>query len=164
MDSLPQLGDDVFLTDSGLETDLIFHHGYDLPYFAAFVLLEDEAGRERLRRYFREHAAVARNAGVGFVLESHTWRASSDWGEQLGYSPDRLADVNRRAIDLLAELRTELHDVIRPVVISGCIGPRGDGYRPAELMTEDDAHRPRHVQRAARPVAIYCNAAQPVPA
>jgi len=141
MDSLPQLADEVFLTDSGLETDLIFHYGYDLPYFAAFVLLEDESGRTRLRQYYREHAAIAREAGVGFVLESPTWRASPDWGERLGYSPERLADVNRRAIDLLVDLRSELQDGVGPVVVSGCIGPRGDGYRPAELMTEEDAQR-----------------------
>ena len=141
MDTLAQLADQVFLTDAGLETALIFHHGYDLPHFAAFVLLDDEAGLETLRRYYREHADIARDAGVGFVLESPTWRASPDWGELLGYSPERLADVNRRAIDLLVDLRAELQDVVRPVVISGCVGPRGDGYRPAELMSEDDAQR-----------------------
>ncbi len=105
MDTLPQLTDAVFLTDSGLETDLIFHHGYDLPHFAAFVLLDANAGVETLRQYYREHAEIARDAGVGFVLESPTWRASPDWGELLGYPPERLADVNRRAIDLLVDLR-----------------------------------------------------------
>ena len=108
MNSLPQLADTVFLTDSGMETDLIFHHGYDLPHFAAFVLLDDEDGTETLRQYFREHAAIARDAGVGLVLESPTWRASPDWGELLDYSPERLADINRRAIALLADIRTEL--------------------------------------------------------
>ncbi len=148
MNSLPQLADTVFLTDSGLETDLIFHHGYDLPHFAAFVLLDDEAGTETLRQYFRDHAAVARDAGVGFVLESPTWRASLDWGELLGYSPERLADVNRRAIALLTDVRAELGPLAQPVVISGCVGPRGDGYRPAQLMTEDEAHRYHSTQIA----------------
>ncbi len=141
MDSLPQLAETVFLTDSGLETDLIFHHGYDLPDFAAFVLLDDASGVEALRRYYRDHATIARDAGVGFVLESPTWRASPDWGERLGYPPARLADVNRRAIALLVDLRAELENEVRPVVISGCVGPRGDGYRPAELMSADDAQR-----------------------
>jgi len=141
MDSRPQLADTVFLTDSGLETDLIFHHGYDLPHFAAFVLLDDEAGTETLRKYFRDHAAVARDAGVGFVLESPTWRANPDWGDLLGYSPERLADVNQRAIALLADVRAELGSLAQPVVISACVGPRGDGYRPAQLMTEDEAQR-----------------------
>ena len=36
------------LTDSGLETDLIFHHGVDLPAFAAFPLLDDPAGLDRM--------------------------------------------------------------------------------------------------------------------
>ena len=50
---LPQLGDRVFLTDSGLETTLIFHDGYDLPAFAAFPLLDDDQGRARLADYYR---------------------------------------------------------------------------------------------------------------
>jgi len=68
--SLPQVTGGVFLTDSGLETDLIFHHGYDLPLFAAFVLFEEETGVEALRRYYEDHAAIAKANGAGFILES----------------------------------------------------------------------------------------------
>ncbi len=136
---LPQLADAVFLTDSGLETGLIFHDGYDLPHFAAFVLLHDPTGTETLRRYYREHADIAVRTGSGLVLESATWRASPDWGERLGYTPDRLADVNRRAVDLLVEVRADLGDGVGPVVISGCVGPRGDGYRPGDLMSPEAA-------------------------
>jgi len=90
----------VFLTDTGLETTLIFHDGYDLPLFAAITLLHDEAGRERLDRYFSEHAQVAAQLGVGFILESVTWRASEDWGDLLGYSPAALAEANRGVVVL----------------------------------------------------------------
>ncbi len=69
------------------------------------MLLDDKAGTETLRRYAREHATIARDAGVGIVLESPTWRANPDWGGRLGYPPERLADVNRRAIALLVDLR-----------------------------------------------------------
>ena len=41
---LPQLGGELFLTDGGIETTLIFHQGLELPEFAAFVLLDDEEG------------------------------------------------------------------------------------------------------------------------
>ena len=133
------MGSGAFLTDSGLETDLIFHHGFDLPDFAAFVLLDDEAGIDALRRYYREHAAIAASSGAGFVLDSPTWRASPDWGQRLGYTPERLADANRRAIQLLVDVRDELGADVGPVVVSGCVGPRGDGYRPGELMAADEA-------------------------
>ena len=49
---LPQLDGDLFLTDGGIETVLIFHEGIDLPEFAAFDLLKDDAGTETLRRYY----------------------------------------------------------------------------------------------------------------
>jgi S-methylmethionine-dependent homocysteine/selenocysteine methylase len=129
----------VFLTDSGLETVLIFHHGYELPDFAAFVLLDDEAGSEALRSYYRDHAALAQDAGAGFILESPTWRASPDWAERLGYTDEALAAANRKAIDMLVEIRSELDGDGPAMVVSGCVGPRGDGYRPAALMTAGEA-------------------------
>ncbi len=84
--ALPRLSPELFLTDSGLETDLIYNQGVDLPQFAAFPLLDDAAGVRRLRSYFATHAAIAAAADVGFVFESATWRASADWGALLGYS------------------------------------------------------------------------------
>jgi homocysteine S-methyltransferase len=120
---LPQVGGGVYLTDSGIETVLIFHHGYELPDFAAFVLLDDEVGVETLRNYYRDHAAIARDAGTGFVFESPTWRASPDWGARLGYTDEALAAANRKAIDMLVEVRSELDRDGPPMVVSGCVGP-----------------------------------------
>src|SRR3954454_20633888 len=88
-DHLPQLDGDVFLTDGGIETVLIFHEGLDLPLFAAFDLLKDERGTERLRRYYAPYLALARERGLGFALESPTWRASSRWAAALGYDAAR---------------------------------------------------------------------------
>jgi homocysteine S-methyltransferase len=139
-DALPQLAQTVFLTDSGIETTLIFHDGYELPYFAAVVLLRDEAGREHLDGYFLEHAQVAAQAGVGFILESATWRASSDWGHLLGYTRDELAEANRAAINQLVNLRSRLAESVRDIVISGCIGPRADGYHGTARMNAEQAH------------------------
>jgi S-methylmethionine-dependent homocysteine/selenocysteine methylase len=137
--SLPQLGGGLFLTDGGIETTLIFHDGFELPHFAAFHLLKDAAGTAALRRYFARYAQIARANGTGFVLESPTWRASSDWGERLGYSAAALADANRKAIDLMQELRAGLQSRRTPVVVSGCVGPRGDGYDPGTAMSPDEA-------------------------
>ena len=134
---LPQLGGELFLTDGGIETSLIFQDGLDLPLFAAFDLLKDATGTQALRRYFRRYRDLAREAGTGFVFESPTWRASRDWGDRLGYSAADLASANARAMALGAELRREAQDLV--VVLSGCVGPRGDGYRPEALMTGEEA-------------------------
>ena len=134
---LPQLGGELFLTDGGIETSLIFQDGLDLPLFAAFDLLKDATGTQALRRYFRRYLDVARMAGTGFVFESPTWRASRDWGMRLDYSAGALAAANGKAMALGAELRREARDLT--VVLSGCVGPRGDGYRPESLMTGEEA-------------------------
>ncbi|OHV10534.1 homocysteine S-methyltransferase family protein [Kushneria phosphatilytica] len=136
---LPQLDGGLFLTDSGLETTLIFQEGLELPCFAAFHLLKDAAGTEVLRDYFRRHVDIAREFGTGFIFESATWRSSPDWGRALGYSSTELDMANRRAIELLHELRKARETSATPCVISGCIGPRGDGYDPGRVMTADEA-------------------------
>ncbi|HEY1317897.1 MAG TPA: homocysteine S-methyltransferase family protein [Gaiella sp.] len=138
-DGLPQLDGTPFLTDGGLETTLIFHDGHDLPHFAAYDLLTRDGGEEALRRYFEPYARIARDRKVGIVLETATWRANPDWAERLGHAPDRLADLNRRAVELLEELRDEYGTDATPIVISGCIGPRGDGYVVGETMTAEEA-------------------------
>lgn len=136
---LPQLSSDLFLTDGGLETTLIFREGFELPDFAAFDLLKHHEGYKALQNYFRTYAAIAQNAGVGFILESATWRANPDWGIKLGYSDESLAEINRRAIALLHEIRNEYETEKTRMVISGCLGPRGDGYIPTDAMTEEEA-------------------------
>jgi S-methylmethionine-dependent homocysteine/selenocysteine methylase len=138
-DGLPQLAGGLFLTDGGIETTLIFHDGLDLPHFAAFHILKDEAGTVALRRYFARYAEIARANGTGFILESPTWRASADWGEKLGYSRGALASANARAIALMQELRMTYQSERTPIVVSGCVGPRGDGYDPGIVMSADEA-------------------------
>ena len=44
---LPQLDDHPFLTDSGLETTLIFHDGVDLPFMASITLHATALGESR---------------------------------------------------------------------------------------------------------------------
>ena len=76
-------------------------------------------------------------------MKPPTWRASSVWGERLGYTPEALDDANRRAIELLAEIRVDLMRSLSldEVVNSGCVGPRGDGYKPGQRMSAPEAER-----------------------
>ncbi|MGZ2259424.1 homocysteine S-methyltransferase family protein [Roseobacter sp. A03A-229] len=135
---LPQLKGTRLLTDGGIETTLIFHDGLELPYFAAFTLLKTADGRAALRRYYENHIRVAKEQRAGFILDSATWRASSDWGLRLGYDAPALAQANRQAVELLRELRAT-HEADAPFVISGNIGPRGDGYVADEMMSAAEA-------------------------
>lgn len=142
---LPQHHGGIFLTDGGMETTLIFHEGIDLPHFAAFVLLDNPEGREKLKQYYASYLAVARDHGTGFVLDSPTWRANPDWGAKLGYDAAALKAINVRSIAFLEELRAGWERPNAPCVISGAIGPRGDGYK-AGNMDADEAeayHRPQ---------------------
>ena len=144
---LPQLtGNALFVTDGGLETELVFHDGIDLPAFAAFPLLDNPDTRARLRRYYDGYLDIARRHGAGFVIETPTWRANPDWATQLGYSPERLDAVNRAAVSLAEEVRAAATAEGLTAVVSGCVGPRGDGYDPSDAMAADEAERYHAVQ------------------
>jgi homocysteine S-methyltransferase len=142
--ALPQLSGRPVVTDGGLETDLIYHHSVDLPHFAAFPLVDDPRGRELLLRYYNEYVAIAKRAGAAVQLETPTWRASRDWGDRLGYSAAELRRVNRDSVALLTRLRDEVG--LASLLVSGCLGPQGDGYVPGETVDPDTAlayHRPQ---------------------
>ncbi|HEV7330255.1 MAG TPA: homocysteine S-methyltransferase family protein [Flavisolibacter sp.] len=137
--TLPHVSADLFLTDGGMETTLLFLEGYDLPCFAAFDLLKDEEGYQAIKNYYRRYLNIARNFNTGFILESPTWRANPEWLEKTGYPAAALADVNEKAVQLLIELRKEFANDIRTIILSGNIGPRGDGYKPEAIMTAEEA-------------------------
>lgn len=137
--ALPQTNGKLFLTDGGIETTMIFSEGLDLPEFAAFHLLTTSEGEATLRRYFHKYATLAKRFGTGLILESATWRSNPDWGARLGYTTESLAEANRKAIQLLQEVRAEFETDRVPMVISGCIGPRGDGYVPGNIMSAPEA-------------------------
>ena len=145
---LPQRSGGIFLTDGGMETTLIFHQGIDLPHFAAFVLLDSAEGRQQLKQYYASYLAVARDHGTGFVLDSPTWRANPDWAARLGYDASALKAINVRSIEFLDELRAGWERPGAPCVVSGAIGPRGDGYK-AGNMAADEAEAYHGAQIAA---------------
>lgn len=130
---LPQLAGGAFLSDGGLETTLVFHRGIDLPHFAAFPLLDEDGGRQALTDYFDAYLGLARARGLGFILDTPTWRANPDWAPQLGYDDGALMAVNRRAVAFAMGLRERWERPGQPIVINGAIGPRGDGYKAGRM-------------------------------
>lgn len=137
--TLPNESEDLFLTDGGLETTLVFLEGFDLPYFAAFDILKDQKGRESMKNYYSRYLKIAEKYKTNFILESPTWRANPDWIEKIGYSKDSLFELNKKAVSLLSDLKTEFSNTVKSILVSGCIGPRGDGYVPDNCMNAEEA-------------------------
>ena len=137
--NLPQLTGKPFLTDGGIETVLLFQQGIELPCFAAFDVLKNEEHCAWLKQYFLDFIDLASHYHTGLILEAITWRASKDWAAQIGYSEKELVHFIHKAVHLLEEVRNESRDRDIDLVISGCIGPRGDGYSPTNMMTARQA-------------------------
>ncbi|RVB79970.1 MULTISPECIES: homocysteine S-methyltransferase family protein [unclassified Mesorhizobium] len=149
--NLPQLANRTFLSDGGMETTLIFHEGLDLPHFASFTLVATPEGRQKLKDYYVRYLTIARRGGTGFILDTPTWRANPDWGMLLGYGPEALRAVNESSIELLLDLRKEFETAETPCVISGAIGPRGDGYKAGNMdANEAEAYHAAQIESFAR--------------
>lgn len=142
---LPNESSDLFLTDGGLETTLLFLEGFELPCFAAFDLLKDEKGYHALKDYKR-YLKIAEKLNTGFILESPTWRANPDWMAAIGYPSSAISEMNKKAVQLLFDLKKEFGNRVNNIVVSGCIGPRGDGYIPQNSMLIEDAKNYHSIQ------------------
>jgi len=134
---LPGQRDRLYLCHTGLETDLIFNHGVDLPGFAAFPLLDSPDGRATLARYYDDLIELVARQNVGLVMESVTWMANKDRAADLGYGPEDLRRLNREAIALMAEARNK--SGYGPLVLSANIGPRSDAYTATGGMSVSEA-------------------------
>jgi homocysteine S-methyltransferase len=132
-----ELTGDTLLTDGGLETTLVFQEGIDLPHFAAFPLVDSVEGRAALHRYYSKYLLLAAEAGLGFILDTPTWRANADWAPRLGYDLPGLRRVNVQSVAILSELRAEWESRVHPLLIDGVIGPRGDGYKGGSMVAEE---------------------------
>ena len=132
-----QFSDRLYLTDGGLETTLIFLEGIELPHFAAFELMNNSEGRNTLRRYFESYISLAKKYDLGFILRTPTWRANPDWAYLLGYSLAELDRINRQSVVFLQDIRDEHAEI--DILVSGCVGPRSDGYVAMKRMSRDEA-------------------------
>ncbi len=137
--SLPQLSGDLFLTDAGLETDLIFNHGIEIREFAAHTLLPSSEGRTALNRYFNGFLDLAKERNAGFILDSATWKAHRHWARDLGSSPAELRAANEESVRFISELRDRFSDNAKPIVLNAIVGPCGDAYRPEVSISTDQA-------------------------
>lgn len=138
-ENLPQMSNKLCITDGGMETTLVFHQQIDLPEFASYDLLRNEEGYDTLFTYYKNYAQMAAEHNVGLILETPTWRANPDWGEKIGDSTETLSALNKTAVKLVKHIRDDYATPDSPIVISGCIGPRGDGYVASSKMTTEEA-------------------------
>ncbi len=128
-----------WLTDGGLETTMIYHEGLDLPYFAAFTLLDSDIGRAALTRYFQTYARIARQAGTGLVLDTVTWRAGTTWGSVMGLDEAAIRRINHEAVAFGRTFRDAMEQNGLPILLDGVIGPSGDGYTIDRALSGDES-------------------------
>lgn len=146
---LPQQKGQMFVTDGGIETHLIFNEGHDLPDMAAYLLNMSEGGREAMRDYYRAYIPIAQKSGQGFLFDTNTWRANPDWGTRVGFDEVSLRTANLKAVDLCQEMQAEFATAGVPSIVSGVLGPRRDAWQHDARMTVEEAMNYHAAQVAA---------------
>lgn len=137
---------ELFLTEGGTETEVMFKWGFELPQFAMYPLLDNPEAVRVLQDMYRRYLAVAAKHRMSMLLGGLDYRASPDWGGLLGYSAEGLADMQHRSIEFLRDVaRAHGSDVPR-ILIGGLIGPRGDAYELNRTITADEAEEYHAVQ------------------
>lgn len=142
----PRLENKFYLTEGGGETEILYKWGFELPEFAMFPLLDNPEADRVIRDMYRRYFEVAARHNTGMLILGHDYRASPDWGAKLGYTPEGLADMQRRTIDFLDGMRREYEGKVSDVYIAGCIGPRGDAYGTGGNISEGESEEYHSVQ------------------
>ena len=142
----PLSSGNFFLTEGGSETEIMYRHGFELPEFAMFPLLENPKAVSAMRRMYSEQLDVAAEFSLSFMLSGLDYRASPDWGSKLGYSPEALADSNIAAIEFLRDIAKDYKNQIPELLIGGILGPRGDAYSLNKGITAASAEDYHAVQ------------------
>lgn len=137
-----------YLTDGGIETEIMHRWGHDLPEFAMFPLLENPVAVADMRSMYRAYLDTAAATGLSALMGGLDYRASPDWGALLGYSPAALAEANLGSIDFLRDLAREYDSDIDQILVQGFVGPRGDAYQRNVVMERDEAQDYHSVQLA----------------
>lgn len=142
----PRLEGKFYLTEGGTETEILYKWGFELPEFAMFPLLDNPKADQVIRDIYRRYFDAAEKHQTGLLILGHDYRASPDWGAKLGYTTEGLADMQRRTIEFLDDVRREYVGRVSDVYIAGCIGPRGDAYGTGGDISEEEAEEYHSVQ------------------
>lgn len=132
----------LVLTYGGTETVILFDLNHDLSEFAAFVVpLSFPQVQTRLEETFYDPLAqLAIEANAPLVMDACTWRASPDYLAKLGFNePDDIKRVNSAAVAAQIRIRDRWAPKGLRGIISGEIGPRGDGYKADSRMSAAEA-------------------------
>ena len=144
---LPPMGSgEIFLTEGGSETEIMYRYGFELPEFSMLPLLDNPQAVSAMRDVFSQQLDVAAEFGLSFLLTGLDYRASPDWGAKLGYSASGLADANIASIEFLRDITKGYEDQIPQLLIGGILGPRGDAYSLNKEITAKSAEEYHAVQ------------------
>lgn len=136
----------LYLTEGGVEPELMFKCGRRLPEFAMYPLLEDPAAMVDVRRIYADYLDVAARHGFCALMGGMDYRASPDWAAKLGYSLARLEEAELANVEFLREMAAAYHHDIDTILINGFVGPRGDAYTGEPGMTQVEAEDYHSVQ------------------
>ena len=138
----------IYLTEGGQETEIMHKHGFELPEFAMFPLLDQPRAVAVLRSMYGQYLDTAARHGFAALIGGLDYRASPDWAEKLGYSAAGLEEMQLRSIDFLRSVAEPYREQLPSIRYVGIVGPRGDAYTVNDAMTAEESEDYHSVQLA----------------
>jgi S-methylmethionine-dependent homocysteine/selenocysteine methylase len=135
-----------YLTEGGTETEIMYKYGHELPHFAMYPLLDNPKAVKDLKVMFQKYLYTVAQSGFSALMGGLDYRASPDWAQLLGYSPDDLAEMQHRSIAFLRDVAKPYEQQIPDVFYVGVVGPRGDAYSLNKTITAEEAEDYHSVQ------------------
>lgn len=126
------LQDGPFLTEGGVYTHLMFDLNVELRNLAAFELLFDASKEAILKDLHRTFADIAIKYGVSIILDTETWRASSNWYKLVGTSAKQQTKIHPLALASSRRLADYVRDKSEGkvnAIVVGTMGPLNDAYK-----------------------------------
>lgn len=134
-----------FVTEGGIETEIMYKWGFEIPHFAMFPLLEKKDSATAIQEMYKRYLDVVAKYGHSALIGGFDYRASPDWGLKLGYSRQALEEANLGAIEFLRNVASEYSEIPDKRFV-GYVGPRGDAYLNNRKMTVEEAEDYHSIQ------------------
>ena len=137
---------DLYITEGGTETEIMYKFGHELPHFAMYPLLDNPKAVQDLKFMFQKYLDVVAQSGLSALMGGLDYRASPDWAQLLGYSLEGLAEMQHRSIEFLRDAAKPYEKQIPSILFAGIVGPRGDAYSLNKTITAEESEDYHSVQ------------------
>ena len=98
---------ELYLTEGGVETELMYKWGFDLPHFSTFALFDNREAMSAIHGIFHRYLDIAAKYGLSALISGLDYRAGS-MGTCIEGEWDECLEVIKRCFD---DMKQDCHRI-----------------------------------------------------